>query len=115
MGSCASRCPFNRGRVRLGLAQSAEQGAHKFVDCLLGRVGGHGALIGAPEGKALGDLVDQTPLNDAFSDVALRKELWDVLIEVLGPYAGAGESRKAAGRRASLGADAPDVGLACAP
>ncbi len=75
------------GMMRLlGKAQSPRDGARKYADCLQAKIGANGDLIGAPQGKALGKLVDQTPMNSAFSDAPLREEFWALLQEVCGPY-----------------------------
>ncbi len=66
----------------LGWAQSPQQGAQKFVDCIAGRVGQNGDLIASPEGQTLGPLVDQSPMNHAFNDVGLREEFWSILGEL---------------------------------
>lgn len=71
--------------VLLGKAQSPRRGARKYADCLEGRVGHGGDLIGAPEKTALGKLVDQKPMNPALTDPALRRELWGIVEEVCGP------------------------------
>ncbi|WP_298770200.1 NAD-dependent epimerase/dehydratase family protein [uncultured Shewanella sp.] len=68
----------------LGKAQSPQQGAQKFVDCLLGKVGKNGEVIGAPKGKTLGALMDQIPMNPALNDLALQNEFWSILKEVEG-------------------------------
>ena len=70
----------------LGKAQSPEDGARKFLDCLTSKIGVNGDLLGSPEGKTLGALVDQTPMNEAFSNLALREEFWAVLEEICGPF-----------------------------
>ena len=62
--------------VALGKAQWPEQAAAKCVDCLAGRVGEHGDRLGAPEGKALGPLVDQTPLQPLFTERAFQEAVW---------------------------------------
>lgn len=81
--------------VWLGKAQTASQGARKFVDCLEGAVGRNGDLIGAPEGTALGELVDQKPMNPGLTDPALRDSLWGLLEQVTGPFGGARAVRAA--------------------
>lgn len=70
----------------LGLAQSPQDGARKYADCLIGKVGNNGDVIGAPEGKALGVLTDQTPMNPAFSNDDFRDEVWRILVELAGPF-----------------------------
>ncbi|MCP4448999.1 MAG: SDR family NAD(P)-dependent oxidoreductase [Myxococcales bacterium] len=68
----------------LGKAQSPSDGGRKNADCLLGKVGENGDILGAPEGKALGTIVDQTPMNPAFSNKELRDEFWAILKEDFG-------------------------------
>ncbi|MCP5071258.1 MAG: SDR family NAD(P)-dependent oxidoreductase [bacterium] len=70
--------------VLLGKAQTAEQGARKYADCLQGKIGHNGDLIGAPEGTALGHLQDQKPMNPSLTDANLRREFWAIVEEVLG-------------------------------
>ncbi len=72
----------------LGLAQSPAQGGRKYADCLLGTVGRDGDIIGAPEGKALGPLTDQTPMHEAFEDDALAETVWSVAESVSGSFGG---------------------------
>lgn len=62
--------------VAFGKAQWPREAAAKCVDCLAGRVGGHGDLLGAPEGSALGPIVDQKPLHRRFADVAFQDAVW---------------------------------------
>ena len=62
--------------VALGKAQWPAAAAAKCVDCLAGRVGRHGDLLGAPEGTALGPLTDQRPMQPLFTDTALQQALW---------------------------------------
>ncbi|MBX2796737.1 MAG: SDR family NAD(P)-dependent oxidoreductase [Myxococcales bacterium] len=62
--------------VALGKAQWPESAAEKCVDCLAGRVGRHGDLLGAPEGTALGPLTDQRPMNRRFTDEDFQRVLW---------------------------------------
>ena len=71
-----------------GKAQSPRAGARKYVDALLGRVGKSGDVIGAPEGKALGDLVDQRPMNAALTDDKLRDAFWEIAQAAAGPIDG---------------------------
>ena len=70
--------------TRLGLAQKPEQAAQKYVDCLKGKYGESGSLIGAPEGKALGKLVDQKPMNPALTNYQLISTFWTKVVEVCG-------------------------------
>jgi len=66
----------------MGRAQSPRDGARKYADVIEGKIGQNGDVIGAPEGKGLGEFVDQTPMNSAFSDGALRDEFWAIANEV---------------------------------
>ena len=70
--------------VLFGKAQSAENGARKFADCLIGKLGKNGELLGAPEGKALGKLQDQKPMNPALTDPVLIRAFWNILEEAVG-------------------------------
>ncbi|MCP4502914.1 MAG: SDR family NAD(P)-dependent oxidoreductase [Deltaproteobacteria bacterium] len=70
--------------VLFGKAQTPSQGARKFADCLEGKVGKNGELLGAPKDKALGALQDQIPMHPGFSDASLRDALWDILGDVCG-------------------------------
>jgi len=66
----------------LGMSQSPDQGGQRCSDCLLGKVGANGDLIGAPEGKLLGVPTDQRPLNPSFTQQPLINALWEVLQSV---------------------------------
>ncbi len=70
----------------IGQSQGPENGGRKFADCLEGKVGQHGDLIGAPAGKSIGKFTDQKPLNPAFTDQKLIDEFWSILEEVDGPF-----------------------------
>ncbi len=70
----------------LGKAQSPQQGARKFVNCIEGRIGKNGDLNASPEGKSLGELVDQSPMNPAFDDENFHIALWFMLEEICGPF-----------------------------
>lgn len=70
----------------LGLSQSPEAGAKKYVDSILGKIGRSGDVIGAPEGKALGKLSDQKPMNPNFTDNALKEAFWTIVNTVYGDY-----------------------------
>ncbi|PWJ40141.1 Rossmann-fold NAD(P)-binding domain-containing protein [Sediminitomix flava] len=69
----------------LGMAQSPERAAQKYVDSLTAKVGKNGDIIGAPQGKALGKLSDQKPMNSAFTDQNLIDEFWKILSENFSP------------------------------
>jgi NAD(P)-dependent dehydrogenase (short-subunit alcohol dehydrogenase family) len=68
----------------LGKAQSPRAGARKYADALLGRVGRRGDVLGAPEGKALGPIVDQAPMNPALTDDELADTVWRLAEEATG-------------------------------
>ncbi len=70
----------------IGKAQSATAGGRKNADCLEGKVGRRGDILGAPEGKALGELVDQRPMNPDLSNSDLADEFWDLLAKIDGPF-----------------------------
>ncbi len=70
----------------MGQSQTPNEGGRKYADCLEGRVGKNGGLIGAPEGKSIGEFTDQTPMNSAFSDEGLIEEFWNILEDVAGSY-----------------------------
>ncbi|QMU62853.1 MAG: hypothetical protein GKR88_00260 [Flavobacteriaceae bacterium] len=66
----------------LGKSQSPEKGGKKYADCLLGKVGKNGELIGAPEGKTIGEYTEQTALNPLLNNQGLKDELWKILQEI---------------------------------
>ena len=68
----------------LGFAQKPKNAARKYVDSLAGRIGKTGDIIGAPEGKTLGKLVDQKPMNTAFTNYRLRSDLFDYTRQIAG-------------------------------
>ena len=68
----------------LGFAQKPKNAAKKYVDSLAGRIGKTGDIIGAPEGKTLGKLVDQKPMNTAFTNYRLRSDLFDYTRQIAG-------------------------------
>ncbi len=63
----------------LGLAQSPRSGAKKYFDSLIGKIGKSGEVLGAPEGKALGKISDQLPMNKGLSDHRLIDAFWNFL------------------------------------
>lgn len=65
--------------AKFGMAQSPSLAASKLVACLNGSIGRNGDLLGAPEGKTIGPLTDQKPMNKAFTDKALQAEFWSIL------------------------------------
>ncbi|MCI5055267.1 MAG: SDR family NAD(P)-dependent oxidoreductase [Flavobacteriales bacterium] len=68
----------------LGVAQGPKRAAMKYVGCLNGEHGKNGDLIGAPEGKAIGKLVDQKPMHPSLTNRKLIDELWAFISEVYG-------------------------------
>ena len=66
----------------IGLAQGPVKAAEKYVASLNGDYGKSGDLIGAPEGKALGNLVDQKPMNPALTNYQLIDALWNFTHEL---------------------------------
>ena len=64
--------------VMFGKAQWPEAAAAKCVDCIAGRVGVHGDLLGAPEGTALGSLTDQKPMSEHFVDAQFQAAIWQL-------------------------------------
>lgn len=63
----------------LGFSQSPKQGAEKFAASLLGLIGSNGDVLGAPEGKVLGEITDQKPMNPTLTDQTIIDEFWDLL------------------------------------
>ncbi len=55
----------------LGKVQSPEAGARKNADCIEGQIGKSGDLLGAPEGVAIGELVNQKPMHPGFTTPVL--------------------------------------------
>ena len=68
----------------MGFAQGPEKAAEKYVRCLNGELGITGELIGAPEGKALGKLVDQKPMNTSLTNHQMIDGLWSFITQVYG-------------------------------
>ena len=66
-----------------GIAQSPKQAALKYVDCLDGKYGKSGDLLGAPEGKTLGKIVDQKPMNAGLTNYQFRQAFWEIVLETL--------------------------------
>ncbi len=66
----------------LGLSQSPQRGAEKYVDALLGKYGVNGDVLGAPEGKVLGKIVDQKPMNPSLTNRLIMETFWDLLQEI---------------------------------
>ena len=69
----------------IGIAQGPKAAAQKYYDALNGSYGENGDLIGAPEGKAVGKLVDQKPMNLALTNHALRDALFDFVKSNISP------------------------------
>ncbi len=70
----------------LGKSQTPQQGAKKNADCLEGKIGKNGDLLGAPKGKTIGKITDQTSMNPNFSDTKLINKFWTVLEELCGDF-----------------------------
>lgn len=66
----------------LGFSQSPRQGAEKYVDALLGKHGVNGDVLGAPEGKVLGKIVDQKPMNPSLTNRLIIESFWAFLQEI---------------------------------
>ena len=67
-----------------GIAQSPKQAAQKYVECLEGKYGKSGELLGAPEGKTLGKIVDQKPMNAGLTNFQFRQAFWEIVVEICG-------------------------------
>ena len=70
----------------IGKAQSPQKGARKFADCIEGKIGKNGDILGAPKGQTLGKLTDQKPMNPAFTNQELIDELWAIQEELFGQF-----------------------------
>ena len=62
-----------------GLAQKPKEAGKKNMKCLIGEIGENGDILGAPEGKTLGKLVDQKPMNEALTNHQFRDLFWKEL------------------------------------
>lgn len=65
----------------LGFSQSPQQGARKYLDSLIGKIGFNGDILGAPEGKVLGKITDQCPMNPSLRDPLLMEEFWRIVTD----------------------------------
>lgn len=65
-----------------GIAQGPVKAAEKYIRCLNAEIGQSGDLIGAPEGKALGKLVDQKPMNAALTNHQLVEGIWELVMQL---------------------------------
>jgi len=63
----------------LGMSQSTDKGGQRCADCLLGKVGSNGDILGTPKGKLLGVATDQKPFNPTFTQQPLIDEFWAIL------------------------------------
>ena len=63
----------------IGFAQGPKAAAAKYVASLIGEYGESGDVIGAPEGKALGNLVDQKPMNPGLTNLQFRELIWEII------------------------------------
>lgn len=66
----------------MGIAQGPKQAGQKYVDCLLGKYGVNGDLLGAPEGKTIGKIVDQKPMNNGLTNLQFREAFWEIIQDV---------------------------------
>jgi len=73
--------------VMLGQAQWPDTAARKTADAVSGRIGRNGDLLGAPQGKAIGPITDQKPMQPQFSDASFQDAVWEIAVEVGGPVA----------------------------
>lgn len=70
----------------IGKAQSPEKGGRKFAGCIEGKIGENGDILGSPKGQTLGKIVDQKPMNPAFTNAELIDEFWLILEELFGKF-----------------------------
>lgn len=68
--------------AKMGMAQSPKEAGEKLAQCLLGHVGHNGDILGAPEGKTIGALTDQKPMNSAFTNKALQARVWTIFNDI---------------------------------
>ena len=54
----------------LGFAQNSNIGGIKNAQCILGKVGRDGQLLGAPKNKTIGLLTDQTNMHEDFTNAS---------------------------------------------
>jgi NAD(P)-dependent dehydrogenase (short-subunit alcohol dehydrogenase family) len=66
----------------IGQAQTPDHGGRKYADVLEGKIGVSGDILGAPEGKSIGKITNQKPMNSLFTDQAYIDEFWTILQEV---------------------------------
>ncbi len=66
----------------LGKAQGPKEAAAKYVACLTGKYGKNGDILGAPEGKTLGKIVDQKPMNTSLTNHQLRDAFGDIALNI---------------------------------
>lgn len=66
-----------------GMAQGPKEAAKKYVASLDGKYGNSGDVIGAPEGKTIGTLVDQKPMNTGLTNHAFRKAFLQIANEAI--------------------------------
>lgn len=70
----------------IGFAQSPERAAEKYVESLKGLHGNSGDIIGAPEGIALGKLVDQKPMSEGLTNLQFRDAFWEIITNTSGNF-----------------------------
>ncbi len=66
----------------IGKAQGPILAAEKYVACLTGTYGINGDILGAPEGKTLGKIVDQKPMNASLTNHQLRDAFWELTLKI---------------------------------
>lgn len=64
----------------LGFAQSPQQAAHKNAKALDGVYGSNGDVLGAPDAKTLGKIVDQKPMNPSLTNSLFIDSFWKEII-----------------------------------
>tara|TARA_B110000211_G_C13996123_1_gene516294 strand:- start:212 stop:1165 length:954 start_codon:yes stop_codon:yes gene_type:complete len=70
----------------LGKSQTPEAGGKKYADCLTGKLGETGSLLGAPAGKSIGKLTDQKPMNSLFINREFIDGFWEIVERTIGKY-----------------------------
>ena len=66
----------------LGMAQSPSDGGFKFAKAISGVIGKNGDILGAPEGKTLGPITNQIPMNTDIDNPEFKKVLSQILQEI---------------------------------
>ncbi len=66
--------------LKIPVLDKAKEILAKYSDSLYGK---NGDLIGAPEGKALGKLVDQKPMNSGLTNHQFIDAFWELTLKTL--------------------------------